>query len=72
MNKKKMTSDAVRIYVEDPDVSNDRAPDSDYQTHDFSSTCNGPETPIPELPFGAIIALLLPLLLLTLSRRTRT
>jgi hypothetical protein len=66
------TSGSTRIYVEDPDASNDRAPDSGYYDHDFSSTCDGPSNPIPEFPIGAIIALLLPLILLGLFRSRRS
>jgi hypothetical protein len=60
------TSGSVYVKVTTDD---DLAADAAWTEHDFST--DGPQSPIPELPFGAIIALLLPLIMLMFMRRNR-
>ena len=57
----------TNIYVT---TTNDRANDTGYLEHDFTS-CTGPANPIPEFPFGAIVALLISLFMLSLFKRSK-
>jgi hypothetical protein len=58
---------STRIYVDDPN-GDDRAPNSSYALYDFSDTCGGggPNAPIPEFPFGAVVAFVILLLMTAL------